>query len=179
MTGRIPLDHLNSDQYDQLCDELDALRQVARGYCPDCGRGDAAPTVTDWEQQKQRADQAEAAFTRLREARDRIAHAPGHVDAIWCLDQLDAALAEPAPADDTTPVHVGIRHQIAALRDELNTMRAMGWLTNRLDKILNPPPPINCARCKDRGYVPDWMNWDAHHGEPRPKPCPDCQAEEG
>jgi len=45
---------------------LAALRQVARGYCPACGRGDAAPTVTDWEQQKQRADQAEAAAERVR-----------------------------------------------------------------------------------------------------------------
>ncbi|MEU5596633.1 hypothetical protein [Streptomyces sp. NPDC020298] len=41
-------------------DALAALRQVARGYCPDCGRGDAAPTVADWEQQRHRADQAEA-----------------------------------------------------------------------------------------------------------------------
>lgn len=40
-------------------DALAALRQVARGYCPECGRGDAAPTVEDWEQQRQRADQAE------------------------------------------------------------------------------------------------------------------------
>jgi len=47
-------------------DELAALRQVARGYCPACGRGDAAPTVEDWEQQKQRADQAEAEVRRLR-----------------------------------------------------------------------------------------------------------------
>lgn len=59
MTHRIPLDHLTSDQYDALCNELAALRAVARGYCPACGRGDAAPTVADWEQQKQRADQAE------------------------------------------------------------------------------------------------------------------------
>lgn len=38
---------------------LAALRKVARGYCPECGRGDAAPTVADWEQQKLRADQVE------------------------------------------------------------------------------------------------------------------------
>jgi len=37
-------------------DQLAALRQVARGYCPACGRGDAAPTVDNWEQQRQRAD---------------------------------------------------------------------------------------------------------------------------
>lgn len=57
MTQRVRLDDLTSDQLDQLYDQLDALRQVARGYCPHCGRGDAAPSVADWEQQKQRADQ--------------------------------------------------------------------------------------------------------------------------
>lgn len=54
---RVRLDDLTSDQLDQLYNDLDALRTIARGYCPDCGRGDAAPTVEDWEQQKQRADQ--------------------------------------------------------------------------------------------------------------------------
>ncbi len=39
--------------------EIAALRQVARGYCPECGRGDAAPTVDDWQRERQRADQAE------------------------------------------------------------------------------------------------------------------------
>lgn len=47
-------------------DALATLRQVARGYCPDCGRGDAAPTVTDWEQQKQRADEAEGRLAHLQ-----------------------------------------------------------------------------------------------------------------
>lgn len=67
MTGRIPLDDMTSDQLDQLYDQLAALRQVARGYCPHCGRGDAAPTVADWEQQKQRADFYEAAHARMRD----------------------------------------------------------------------------------------------------------------
>ncbi|MDX2539815.1 hypothetical protein PV437_42680 [Streptomyces scabiei] len=35
---------------------------------------------------------AETALERVRAARDRIAHAPAHTDAIWCLDQLDDAL---------------------------------------------------------------------------------------
>jgi hypothetical protein len=60
VTQRIPLDHLTSDQYDALCDELDALRAISRGYCPECGRGDAAPTVEDWERERHRADEAEA-----------------------------------------------------------------------------------------------------------------------
>lgn len=46
-------------EYQQLTADLATLRAVARGYCPACGRGDAAPTTADWEQQKQRADQAE------------------------------------------------------------------------------------------------------------------------
>jgi chromosome segregation ATPase len=44
---------------EQLTTELAALRQVARGYCPHCGRGDAAPTTADWERERQRADQVE------------------------------------------------------------------------------------------------------------------------
>lgn len=63
--NRIRLDDLTSDELDQLYDALDALRAVARGYCPACGRGDAAPTVTDWEQQKQRADQADQLANHL------------------------------------------------------------------------------------------------------------------
>ena len=51
---------------------------------------------------------AETELTRVHEARDRMAHAPAHVDAIWCLDQLDAALGiepdKPAGADDK-PAH--------------------------------------------------------------------------
>ncbi|MFF4791884.1 hypothetical protein ACFY2M_19445 [Streptomyces sp. NPDC001276] len=35
------------------------------GYCPACGRGDAAPTADDWEQQRQRADTAEAALREV------------------------------------------------------------------------------------------------------------------
>ncbi|WP_060887649.1 hypothetical protein [Streptomyces caniscabiei] len=73
MTQRVPLDHLTSDQYDQLCNQLDALRAVARGYCPQCGRGDAAPTLADWEQQKQRADSAEEFSRRALEQRQEMA----------------------------------------------------------------------------------------------------------
>lgn len=46
--------------------ELATLRAVARGYCPHCGRGDCAPTVHDWEAERQRAEQAEAAIDRVR-----------------------------------------------------------------------------------------------------------------
>jgi hypothetical protein len=53
-------------EYQQLTAELAALRQVARGYCPHCGRGDAAPTVADWERERQRADQAEGRLAHLQ-----------------------------------------------------------------------------------------------------------------
>jgi hypothetical protein len=61
--------------YAALKPELDAfaaLRQVARGYCPDCGRGDAAPTVDDWEQQRQRADEAEGRLAHLQESSEAV-----------------------------------------------------------------------------------------------------------
>lgn len=40
-------------------DALAALRRVARGYCPACGRGDCATTADQWYEQRQRADKAE------------------------------------------------------------------------------------------------------------------------
>lgn len=46
--------------------QLVVLREVARGYCPHCGRGDAAPTLADWEQQKQRAEHAETRLAHLQ-----------------------------------------------------------------------------------------------------------------
>jgi len=36
-----------------------------------------------------------------------------------------------------------------------------------------------CPRCLGRRKVPDWQNWNTEYGEPRPKPCPECSAEEG
>jgi hypothetical protein len=75
MTDRKTASTINDAELDALYAELAALRAVARGYCPACGRGDAAPSVTDWEQQKQRADQAEE---RLR----NIANGHPRADAI-------------------------------------------------------------------------------------------------
>lgn len=40
--------------------------QPTTGYCPCCGRGDLAPTAEAYEQQRQRAEQAEAELARLR-----------------------------------------------------------------------------------------------------------------
>lgn len=73
MTDRKTIDQMTSDDLDQLYDELAALRTVARGYCPTCGRGDAAPTVADWEEQKRRADNAEEGERRMLAQRQEMA----------------------------------------------------------------------------------------------------------
>jgi hypothetical protein len=42
---------------------------------------------------------------------------------------------------------------------------------------LSFPPaktPSSCRRCRGRKVVPDFKQWDAHHGEPKPVPCPEC-----
>ncbi|NUP16603.1 MAG: hypothetical protein HOZ81_10940 [Streptomyces sp.] len=47
--------------------------------------------------------QAQAAIERVRAARERMAHAKASdVDAIWCLDLVDAALAGPRPDPQPT-----------------------------------------------------------------------------
>jgi hypothetical protein len=91
--------------------ELAALRAVARGYCPHCGRGDAAPTVEDWEQQKQRADHAEAALEQVRDACDRLRRASvladgqPHTDrergVIQTVERVLAVLDESTPGPAT------------------------------------------------------------------------------
>jgi len=41
------------------------------------------------------------------------------------------------------------------------------------------PVHIDCERCHDRGYIPDFsQGLDAVYGEPGKKPCPDCQSEQ-
>jgi hypothetical protein len=80
--------------------DLAALRNVARGYCPTCGRGDATPTVTDWEQQRQRADQADAAVARVRQLAARIRQgAPWTANDDTIADRIETALQDPAPAE--------------------------------------------------------------------------------
>lgn len=32
-----------------------------------------------------------------------------------------------------------------------------------------------CTRCHGSRKVPDWTNWNHEYGEPRPKPCPECE----
>ncbi|MFF6781407.1 hypothetical protein [Streptomyces sp. NPDC012510] len=122
MTDRIRLDDLTSNDLDQLYAELEALRAVARGYCPACGRGDAAPTVEDWEHERDRAQRAEAA---LREVLDTFVATHNEDDGtlsgyrVPCvfpddMDRWRAALPEPGPATTRTTeagswLHAGTR----------------------------------------------------------------------
>ncbi|MET7429591.1 hypothetical protein ABZT16_11415 [Streptomyces flaveolus] len=69
-------------------DALAALRAVARGYCPHCGRGDAAPSVTDWERERQRAEAAEA---KVADYENRITW---HTTCEACARVLDSAIQE-------------------------------------------------------------------------------------
>jgi hypothetical protein len=102
-------------------DELAALRAVARGYCPECGRGDCAPTVDDWEQQKQRADRAEAELRQHTEA-----------------DSADAAAGSYAMRAETAERERDEARQhaaaIAAQRDRLRIR--MNALADRWDHAL-------------------------------------------
>jgi hypothetical protein len=99
VTDRIPLDHLTSDQYDQLCNQLEALRAVARGYCPHCGRGDAAPTVDDWQRERRRADEAEVALARVQALAERWRYTADRKHG--ALPELRATLDQPA---SVTPI---------------------------------------------------------------------------
>jgi hypothetical protein len=74
-------------------DALAALRAVARGYCPACGRGDAAPGVEDWEQQKRRADEAEA---KVADYENRITW---HTTCGSCARTLDSGIRETERAE--------------------------------------------------------------------------------
>lgn len=65
-------------------DALAALRAVARGYCPSCGRGDAAPTVEDWEQQRDKAGRLEIANRALNTAA---------LEAVERAERAEAAIA--------------------------------------------------------------------------------------
>lgn len=91
-----------------------------------------------------------------------------HRDTAQLRRERDMALAAAEEAR-------GAVEQITALRDDLRGITGARWIADSLDKILNPTPPVRCQTCKDRGVVPNWQDWNHDHGEPRPKPCPDCK----
>ncbi|MFG3476442.1 hypothetical protein ACGF3K_14420 [Streptomyces sp. NPDC047980] len=70
-----------------IAEALGAARvvDIARGYCPDCGRGDAAPTADQWLTERRRAEAAEAAVERVAAA----AHDLRHKDAMRILAAID------------------------------------------------------------------------------------------
>lgn len=58
----------------------------AIGYCPACGRGDVAPSPEEYEQQRQRAEQAAAALVRVQHVAALI-----HAGAPWTANRHDTA----------------------------------------------------------------------------------------
>ncbi|MFE4579374.1 hypothetical protein [Streptomyces chartreusis] len=47
-------------------------------------------------------------------------------------------------------------------------------------EVLFPPPKLPsppCRRCRGRGVLPDFTQWDSYHREPKPVPCPECTGE--
>ncbi|MCG0061693.1 hypothetical protein L0F81_00065 [Streptomyces tricolor] len=77
---------------EELEAQLAALRTVTRGYCPACGRGDATPTVHDWEQQKRRADQAEELLSIAHDTSNKSEAARARAEA--AITSLTTALRE-------------------------------------------------------------------------------------
>lgn len=74
MTGRIPLDHLTSDQYDQLCDELERLREELAEE-----RTTSVRRKRLLERRRPELEQAEATVARVRALADQWAKAgPRH-----------------------------------------------------------------------------------------------------
>lgn len=113
------------------------------------------------------------AFRRLRDSsRAKGAAILGEDGSPICTCTIDNRCAWCSESDSATLA------RIQAVIDECRNT-APRWFLDRLDKAINPPPPIKCARCRDTGRVPNWQDWNHEHGEPRPKPCPDCQTGEG
>jgi hypothetical protein len=108
MTGRPTASTITDNQLDQLYAELAALRAVARGYCPHCGRGDAAPTTEDWEQQRDRAQQLAGVLDEVLRHFTHKGH-PGEpcLQTGWIREatvaRWRAALYQPALLDRDAP----------------------------------------------------------------------------
>lgn len=87
------------------------------------------------------------------------------IDVAW-LRVLAAATTPPNRIDPALLHRVSVHgcwtpERIASLRGELGMPEPA-------------PEPAVCPRCKGHGKVPDWSNFDQYHGEPKPKPCPNC-----
>ncbi|KUJ65415.1 hypothetical protein [Streptosporangium amethystogenes] len=95
MTRRPRVDQLTDDMLDQLYADLDALKAITAGYCGHCGRGDCSPTADQWLEQRQRAEQAEAAIARVRALHSRWEYDQN--DCSVCVDCYGAPVPYPCP----------------------------------------------------------------------------------
>lgn len=64
----------------------DEPQTASAGYCPACGRGDVAPTPEEYEQQRQRAEQAVAALAHVQALADEY---PVAIDTARIHEALD------------------------------------------------------------------------------------------
>jgi hypothetical protein len=190
MTHRPDASTITDDQLDELYTRAEqaeaALAVLHQGEEPHLDER-IAPTPAQWIWRWNRATLAE----RLDVA-GRVIHGGTTADRCF-LENHPARLAdlqqryddEHATAVTRAQETDRVRRQlaaaearIAAVRSTVQGWRHLGGIQWAIDRILadldGPKPPLACPRCQDRKIVPDWSNWDAHHGEPKPKPCPDC-----
>ncbi|MGW3135935.1 hypothetical protein [Streptomyces sp. NPDC001139] len=124
--------------------------QHTTGYCPACGRGDVAPTAEEYEQQRQRAEHAEAELQRLRAGEE---------------DGWDPA-AYPTPGqwiarfNRATPAE---RHDAAKWAIE-NSQRASQCVLNAHEQRLNQERHAWVALARVKDVIADMSNiTDARH----------------
>jgi hypothetical protein len=134
MTARKKLDDLTSNDLDQLYAELDALRAIARGYCPACGRGDAAPTVDDWQRERQRAETAEA---KVLDYENRITW---HTTCASCARILDSSIRE---TERRERAEAAIDRVCEAAQWLRRNYPGLTQLHTRLDAALDEPAPAH------------------------------------
>lgn len=173
---RIKLDDLTSADLDELYDDLDRyaevvgelneanttmardlaeLRQVARGYCPACGRGDAAPTVEDWERERQRAEQAEA---KVADYENRISWA---TNCGSCARILDSSIRE---TERRERAEAALARAREVARWARRNYPGLTHVNDRLTTALDHPAPDTAATC------------GAHDGPCFPDPTTTCVA---
>ncbi|MFD9630109.1 hypothetical protein [Streptomyces violascens] len=79
-------------ELEQLRAQLAALTEIARGYCPHCGRGDATPTTDQYLEQVRIANNADIILDRVRAIAADLRNDP---DARHWANLLDTALDTP------------------------------------------------------------------------------------
>ncbi|MCG0069708.1 hypothetical protein L0F81_41765 [Streptomyces tricolor] len=133
MTDRRTASTITDTELDQLYAELTALREVARGYCPACGRGDASPTAQQWEDQRKRANQAEELL--------RIAH-----------DTSNRAEAERARAEAAIARVRALHVNGYGLCDECTGSHGVPWPCPTIQALDQPAPPATTRATEPREH---------------------------